>query len=297
MKLLLPAISVALVAAAVAAGAVMFRAPQRKVPQAPSDLARFIETDNTPQTRPHQLVRLTGGQLRLGPDTNLCAYYAATGFELPKPFEYQDSLAQKVEDLTQRFALQFPNEPCAPDDGTIYLKSYYLTVHDQGTERIGLVAWQGQSSGWFGWPRTAVWAGYVDLPGAVDTDVVVNDLAAKFAADLGVSVDPQRPQSHHFPIRRAAPKGRPGDFISDNDYPAGALRSGKQGTVQFRVDVLQDGRAGDCEITRSSGSDELDRATCVLIERRARFSPATDRDGNFVRGVWSNQVRWQIPKD
>lgn len=97
--------------------------------------------------------------------------------------------------------------------------------------------------------------------------------------------------------KSAQPKGNPGNWATTNDYPTRALREEREGTTSFRVTVGPDGRVTSCEITGSSGSDDLDAATCSNVTRRARFNPATDGDGNPTTGSYSNRVRWVIPKD
>jgi len=66
--------------------------------------------------------------------------------------------------------------------------------------------------------------------------------------------------------------------------------------TRFTVQVGADGRVTSCNVTGSSGTPELDSTTCSLIQRRARFNPATNGDGQAVAGSWSSSVRWQIPK-
>ncbi|MFM5930173.1 MAG: TonB family protein [Novosphingobium sp.] len=101
-------------------------------------------------------------------------------------------------------------------------------------------------------------------------------------------------QSYGLPVY---PKGNPGNWVTTNDYPTRALREERQGTTRFRVTVGTDGRVSDCEILQSSGSNDLDSATCLLIWRRARFQPAQDAKGNPAIGYYSNAVRWVIPED
>ena len=108
---------------------------------------------------------------------------------------------------------------------------------------------------------------------------------------------PSAPPPPRFTAKNASPKGRPGDWATDNDYPTSAMREQKQGVTGFRVSVGADGRVTDCSVTRSSGSPELDDTTCKLITRRARFTPAMDGDGKPTTGSYSSSVRWQIPKD
>ena len=104
-------------------------------------------------------------------------------------------------------------------------------------------------------------------------------------------------QAPRFTPKSPVPRGRPGDWANANDYPSRALREEKEGVTRFRVSVGPDGRVTSCDITGSSGTPELDSATCSLVTRRARFTPATDGEGQPTSGSWGNSVRWQIPKD
>jgi len=93
------------------------------------------------------------------------------------------------------------------------------------------------------------------------------------------------------------PKGNPANWATTNDYPTRALREEREGTTGFRVTVGTDGRVTSCTVTSSSGSADLDEATCSNVTRRARFNPATDGEGNPTTGQYSSRVRWVIPKD
>ena len=97
--------------------------------------------------------------------------------------------------------------------------------------------------------------------------------------------------------KRAVPKGNPGNWATTNDYPSRALREEREGTSGFRVTIGTDGRVTDCQITSSSGHSDLDAAACENIRRRARFTPATDSDGQPITDTYSNRVRWVIPKE
>ncbi len=96
------------------------------------------------------------------------------------------------------------------------------------------------------------------------------------------------------PPSAASPRGNPGSWANTNDYPARALRNGDEGTTGVRLNVGTDGRVTNCEVTRSSGSNELDTTTCRLLERRGRFNPAT-QNGQPVASTWSTSILWQIP--
>lgn len=97
--------------------------------------------------------------------------------------------------------------------------------------------------------------------------------------------------------KQATPRGNPANWATTNDYPTRALREEREGTTGFRVTVGPDGRVTSCSITSSSGSSDLDEATCSNVTRRARFNPATDGEGNPTTGQYSSRVRWVIPKD
>ena len=108
---------------------------------------------------------------------------------------------------------------------------------------------------------------------------------------------PPAPPPPRFQPKGAAPKGNPGNWATSNDYPSRALREEREGTTGFRVTVGTDGKVTDCSVTRSSGSPDLDQATCDNIRRRARFNPAMDGEGNPTTGSYASTIRWVIPKD
>ncbi len=76
-----------------------------------------------------------------------------------------------------------------------------------------------------------------------------------------------------------------------DDYPQSAIRNEEQGTTAVRLTIGTDGRVTDCSMTASSGSSALDSATCNILRRRARFTPAKDQAGNPI----SDTVRHAHP--
>ncbi len=108
---------------------------------------------------------------------------------------------------------------------------------------------------------------------------------------------PAAPPPPRFTPKAAVPKGNPGSWATTSDYPSRALREERQGVTSFRVTVGPDGKVTSCQVTGSSGSPDLDEATCANVTRRARFTPATDGEGNPTTGSYSNRIRWVIPKD
>jgi periplasmic protein TonB len=78
-------------------------------------------------------------------------------------------------------------------------------------------------------------------------------------------------------------------LFSPYDYPAAG--DGVRGVVSVVLTIDPGGRVVSCGIQQSS-SNELSRATCNILRRRARFTPATDALGNPVIGTVKAQVDW-----
>jgi periplasmic protein TonB len=83
-------------------------------------------------------------------------------------------------------------------------------------------------------------------------------------------------------------------YVSNDDYPASALRNEEEGTTRFRLTVGSNGRVTDCSVTSSSGSAALDSATCRIMRARARFTPARDNQGNPTTDSYSSSITWRI---
>ena len=84
-------------------------------------------------------------------------------------------------------------------------------------------------------------------------------------------------------------------LITPDDYPASARARGEQGWVAFTLEVDVNGRVSRCTVTGSSGSEALDHATCMIMRRRARFTPAIDSTGMPAPWVASGEVGWRLP--
>ncbi|HWW64438.1 MAG TPA: TonB family protein [Sphingomonadaceae bacterium] len=108
---------------------------------------------------------------------------------------------------------------------------------------------------------------------------------------------PPAPPPKPSVAKRADARGNPGTWVTPDDYPSRALREGVEGVTTINFDINADGRVENCRVTASSGSSELDDATCRNFTRRARYRPAEDAAGNKVPQPNNTQrVRWQIPK-
>jgi protein TonB len=93
----------------------------------------------------------------------------------------------------------------------------------------------------------------------------------------------------------AKPRGRPGTWITENDYRSSWINRELTGIAGFRLGVGANGQVTSCEITRSTGHAELDAATCSLLQRRAKFEAARDGNGERTAGTFASSVEWRIP--
>lgn len=80
------------------------------------------------------------------------------------------------------------------------------------------------------------------------------------------------------PAARAEPAGNPGTWFTDDDYPAAAFQKRAQGRVVAALTVDNDGRLKACKIVASSGDPDLDRGTCDVARKNARFAHKSGGD-------------------
>jgi TonB family protein len=84
--------------------------------------------------------------------------------------------------------------------------------------------------------------------------------------------------------------------MTDDDYPAAAIRAEEQGTVTIEMAVSAEGFVTDCVILASSGSAILDTTTCAIARRRFRFTPAMDVNGRPLAATATRTVAWRLPE-
>jgi len=85
-------------------------------------------------------------------------------------------------------------------------------------------------------------------------------------------------------------------MTDDDDYPAKALREGRSGLVEVTITVSPKGKVTDCTVTQSSGSSDLDAATCPFFVRKMRFKPAIDATGEKVEQKVVKRMNWTLPQ-
>lgn len=117
--------------------------------------------------------------------------------------------------------------------------------------------------------------------------------AAAATAPASAAAHPHHPAHPHQP---AQPAQHRSGSISNEDYPASALRERAEGASVLRFLVGTDGRVLRCEVVRSSGNFALDATACSLIQRRFRYVPARDATGATVEQWITRQHRWILPE-
>ena len=84
-------------------------------------------------------------------------------------------------------------------------------------------------------------------------------------------------------------------LFSADDYPASAQSSGAEGTAQATLTISPDGRVVGCNLIRSTGNGALDSATCNILRRRAKFTPARDSNGNPTSDtITTPSIVWRL---
>lgn len=80
--------------------------------------------------------------------------------------------------------------------------------------------------------------------------------------------------------------------IGRADFPRARQPGDRGGSVTAHFDVGADGRARNCRVVRSSGNADRDSITCRLIEKRFRYEPARNREGEAVPDIAGWRQDW-----
>lgn len=90
-------------------------------------------------------------------------------------------------------------------------------------------------------------------------------------------------------------KGDLRTLFSADDYPAAAQAAGAEGTAQATLTIGPTGQVVGCNLIRSTGNSSLDSATCNILRRRAKFSPARDSNGQATTDtVTTPPIVWRL---
>lgn len=134
-----------------------------------------------------------------------------------------------------------------------------------------------------------------DLPIKIDlgTD---NTTVTTTAGDLGSVTFPVPDPTPAVTPLRAKPRGNPGLWVTEKDYPTTEIRAEHTGITRVRIAIDAAGKPEGCTVTVSSGWPVLDATACEKITRRASFDPATDSTGARVAGTFATSVNWRLPE-
>jgi protein TonB len=104
---------------------------------------------------------------------------------------------------------------------------------------------------------------------------------------------PPPPQPRKVESARA--RGDVRSLFSSDDYPASAQSAGAEGSAQAQLTIGPDGRVVGCSLVRSTGNGALDAATCNILRRRAKFTPARDSSGNATTDTYTTPtIVWRL---
>jgi protein TonB len=106
---------------------------------------------------------------------------------------------------------------------------------------------------------------------------------------------PPPPPPPRKTVSAQSAKGDLRTLFSGDDYPASAQSAGAEGTARATLTISAEGRVVGCDITQSTGNRALDSATCSILRRRAKFTPARDSNGNPTTDtVQTPSIVWRL---
>lgn len=131
------------------------------------------------------------------------------------------------------------------------------------------------------------------------SDPIINSGPATSGTGTTPKVAPKptpTPPPPAFDPVAAQPANDPATWITANDYRSSWIRREMVGSASFRLSVSTKGQVDNCTITSGTGHSAMDTATCKLITKRARFTPARGTDGKPAQGAYSGSIRWVLPE-
>ena len=96
-------------------------------------------------------------------------------------------------------------------------------------------------------------------------------------------------------VQAASARGDVRSLFSTDDYPASALSAGAEGSARAQLTIGTDGRVTSCNLVKSTGNGALDSATCNILRRKARFTPARDSNGQPTTDTYTTPtIVWRL---
>jgi TonB family protein len=90
-------------------------------------------------------------------------------------------------------------------------------------------------------------------------------------------------------------RGNLRNVFGPEDYPLQALWAGKGGKGQYLLLIDERGKVDGCQVLQPTGVPVLDVTACAVIEGKAKFTPALDKDGKPVRDtIITPPIEWEV---
>ena len=84
------------------------------------------------------------------------------------------------------------------------------------------------------------------------------------------------------------------DVFRPSNYPTSSIRNASSGIVVIAFQITLDGNASNCRVVGSSGDRDLDRTTCELLSKRAKFTPAIGPDNKPAESGAVEAITWIV---
>lgn len=91
----------------------------------------------------------------------------------------------------------------------------------------------------------------------------------------------------------SAQTGTARSWSSDDDLPTHDIAKSTSGVTNVQFDVTEKGRAKNCVVISSSGSEALDRKSCAVVLGVPRFAVAKDESGNPIPATQTRRIDWK----
>lgn len=118
-------------------------------------------------------------------------------------------------------------------------------------------------------------------------------VAHRSAPERTLPPPPARPTGP-YPPNRELTALNPNDWVRADDFSRFSQSRLGSGTVRFSLLVNERGRVEECTVSASSGSRDFDSKACRSLQKRARFEPATDANGDARSARYSSSVRFAV---
>lgn len=122
------------------------------------------------------------------------------------------------------------------------------------------------------------------------------DLPVESTSTTAITATTQKPVAKPppaAPSTKTPPRVNPKRPLVQPEYPPQSKRLGEEGATVLRLYILEDGRVGEAEVSKSSGFPRLDEAAVKNAKRSWKFLPATD-GGKPVAMWYEFRVVWKI---